>query len=297
MDQDTALRAGPARTIGVAASTALADLVTGPVVAGRVAAAGRLAAYVLAPGRVVALVASGAVAPASAVHLPEGLTAADVVREGDVVGLGDGAVAGASVRLVVRRWVPSPAMPTGTPDSSAVAVARRLLAASGPAAGDAARRRALDAAGPAACALARGDADAAMAHLVAVLGLGPGSTPTGDDVAAGLLLAARAAGSPAVGRCGAAVLAAATSRTSVVSAALLAEAAAGRAPDVVVRWMAALWRTGPESGVRAATVAVLRVGHTSGADLATGVVAAAEAFADTAGVTRSGSTDLQVRVA
>lgn len=262
----------------VAAAAPLADLLAGPPEPAAVAVVGRSAAYLLprsSPGRVVAVVTPGAVRPPCALVLPGGHDPRSVVGGAAEVIVGDGAVVTATHRLVVRRWWEPPPLPRGRPDADSVTHARRLVAARDvPPAPGSARAAALAAAPRAARALCAGDAASAVAALVAVLGLGPGSTPTGDDVAAGVLVAATAWGLPVAGGVAADVAAAAAVRTTAVSAALLSEAAAGRAIPQVVEALSAL-STGRR--VAEATGRLLAVGSTSGADLATALLAVAGA--------------------
>jgi hypothetical protein len=105
-------------------------------------------------------------------------------------------------------------------------------------------------------------------HVLRLLGRGPGLTPLGDDMLAGVLVTLGALGAPAFGRLGAAVRALAPGRTTLVSAALLRHAVRGEC----VPELAALL-TGDPGG--AAGTALLRVGATSGTGLAAGVLAAA----------------------
>ena len=120
-----------------------------------------------------------------------------------------------------------------------------------------------------------------------MIGLGPGLTPQGDDVLAGLLvtLAAAPATQLLAGRLGAAVSRAA-SRTTTLSAALLRDAADGFAVPAVVDLVDVLHEIdagGPTTHGALADVVVrlLAVGHTSGAALAHGAVAAARLHAAT----------------
>jgi hypothetical protein len=99
-----------------------------------------------------------------------------------------------------------------------------------------------------------------------LLGRGPGLTPVGDDVLAGALVTLGALGDPAFHRLGAAVRELAPTRTTFVSTALLHHATRG---ECVPELAAVL------DGVAGAVDALLRVGHTSGAGLARGVLAAA----------------------
>lgn len=118
-----------------------------------------------------------------------------------------------------------------------------------------------------------------------LLGLGAGLTPAGDDIVAGVLITLDALG--AVGlrdRLAVAVLSEMRQRTSLLSATLLTEAAAGRAGehhcDVISSLLTA---DGPL--FEASTDEVLRHGATSGADFLTGVILAAGA------VTAAGSSE------
>lgn len=135
--------------------------------------------------------------------------------------------------------------------------------------------------------LAAGRPDAAAAAGRALVGAGPGLTPAGDDVLAGLF-AGIAVLAPAIGPWCAAVAAdavatgdrvaaGAVDRTTSVSAALLRHAVRGQVAQPAADWLHALaGRGSPE----AATRALLRVGATSGHDLLTGVLAAGRLVTD-----------------
>lgn len=103
-----------------------------------------------------------------------------------------------------------------------------------------------------------------VAHL---LGRGPGLTPLGDDILAGALVTLHALGSPRFTPLAAAVRATAPGRTTFVSEALLHHAARG---ECVPELNAVLTGTDPGPAVEA----LLRVGASSGAGLARGVLAA-----------------------
>jgi Protein of unknown function (DUF2877) len=118
------------------------------------------------------------------------------------------------------------------------------------------------------------DPAAAVARL---LGRGPGLTPAGDDVLAGFVLGARAFGLD-TGVAHARIAALAPARTTALSAALLWHAARGECIDEVAAVVAQLAGAGSDgAGCKTAVSRLLAVGHTSGAALATGLVAAAAA--------------------
>lgn len=192
---------------------------------------------------------------------------------------GDGGVRIGPLRVAaVRWWTPTrPAEPSGTGAlRTGVAALRRAL---GPSAGGLPGRARDDLA-----ALGRhltttpGLARATPAAL-ALLGLGPGLTPSGDDVLCGFLLALRhLATEPALAAraagLGARVAAHAPGRTTDLSAALLGHAARG---DGCAQLADLISAVGRGHGVLPALRGLLTLGHTSGADLAVGVLAGAEA--------------------
>jgi hypothetical protein len=102
----------------------------------------------------------------------------------------------------------------------------------------------------------------------ALAGLGPGLTPAGDDVLAGVLLVARARGGQAAEP--ALVHAAAAARTNDVARAFLAWAARGQSIAPVHDLLTAAV-TGNRAGATSALCRLLAVGHSSGADLAFGL--------------------------
>ncbi|MGE3192855.1 MAG: DUF2877 domain-containing protein [Microbacteriaceae bacterium] len=111
-----------------------------------------------------------------------------------------------------------------------------------------------------------------MGTLLRLIGAGPGSTPAGDDVVAGVLAGLRATGNAAAATAlGMQVLPMLT-RTTSASAHYLAAAADGRFADRVHQLVAGL------ADVRAAARAVgaaSTFGASSGTDLLAGIVAAA----------------------
>lgn len=117
--------------------------------------------------------------------------------------------------------------------------------------------------------LRSGRADATAAHLAgSLIGAGSGLTPSGDDLLAGFLVGAISFGVP-VERLREAVLAHPAGATTDLSSALLGYAARGESTPEVSAFVLAL------SSVRSDAVPalgdLLRVGHTSGVALATGV--------------------------
>lgn len=260
-----------ARVLPGALSPLTADLVRGPRRPAVVLAAGRFGAYLGAQGRVLPVLSQDAVALPGALRLAEPSTALDLgLVAGDVVVVGAGCVRtpGATVRGV-RTWRPA-RVRAGSACSTALPRARPLLAA---AAGklDPWMTRGVDG------CLRATDPYAAVAGLV---GRGQGLTPAGDDALAGALLLRRALDLAPPARADDALVAAVRTRlhaTTAVSASLLDAAADGWASREVVELVDAVVHGGADA-VRAALPAVLAVGHTSGRDLVTGLLAALDAL-------------------
>ncbi|GAA3645545.1 hypothetical protein GCM10022237_01260 [Nocardioides ginsengisoli] len=125
-------------------------------------------------------------------------------------------------------------------------------------------------------ALRATDVDAAAAAMRALIGLGAGLTPSGDDILTGLAVVAAASGSlgaTALTALLAAVMAAPAleTRTTAVSAATLAEAADGRARQRVHDLVATIAAGADDPTLAAAAQHVRAIGHSSGADVLTGV--------------------------
>jgi hypothetical protein len=226
-----------------AASTAVRDLLA-PGRTGQVVAVFSTCAYVELGGRLVAVEAAGGLRLPCAVLLgaravPRPLAG---VRAGDDASTGPGGLRVGSLTVRVARWW-APAAPRG---------ARRL----GPA--------------PATPGL--------TSAVLDLLGRGPGLTPAGDDLLAGLLVGL--AGRPDLrDPLAATVLAAAPRRTTWLSAELLAHAALGRAAPAVIAVADALAGYGDDDALPRALPALLAVGHTSGAALARGLLLAADTVA------------------
>ena len=230
----------------MAASVAVADLVAGPRRRVAVVAATPHAVYLDAGDGALALVGP------RAVRVPCGLLLADAPPPLAGVGwVGDSELSVGIFRAGVTRWwrPPRPRAVTGVLpgyghlDHGTERALTRLTAAL-----------------------------AARASLTApvrgLLGRGPGLTPLGDDVLAGLLVTLRALGSPEADRLGGVVCALAPARTTFVSTALLRHAARGECVPELAAYLTAE-RKGP------AAAALLGIGHTTGAGLLRGAEAAA----------------------
>ena len=186
-----------ARLVTGAASMTVRPLLDGPRRDARVLASFPLACYLelKAPAEPCVL----ALVTADAVRLPNALVVPDTtplarIRVGMLAQVGTGVVrAGPMLAGAARWWDPAPALPPVTPAhlEASLAHLRALCAASD-------RRPGLtDADGPAAlaAACATGSLADAVERAERVVGLGPGLTPSGDDVLCGLLLSLRLLGS------------------------------------------------------------------------------------------------------
>lgn len=224
-----------------AASTAVRELLTGPAVTGRVVAVFPAGAYADVAGRLVAVEARGALRLPCAVVLAEPAAARPVaaVRPGDPVLAGAGVLRLGLLTVRVGRWW-APSRPRGA----------------------APRRAAVD-------------GTAWEPLVLRLLGLGPGLTPAGDDVLAGLLLGL-AARHDLRDPLAAAVLRHAPARTTWLSARLLALAADGLAAPAAVAVADALAGHGDDAALTGALPRLLATGHTSGPAMAQGLLLAAE---------------------
>lgn len=137
---------------------------------------------------------------------------------------------------------------------------------------------------------ASGDVHRASDAAERLVGLGPGLTPSGDDMIAGAMLSSRLFGEALPGGAPAVALADSLAavvtrdtytRTTAVSATLLRCAARGEAAAQVGAVLSAL---GGGQGLAPASARLLSVGHTSGADLTWGLLAGADAALHAAGV-------------
>lgn len=241
------------------------------------------------PARVLAAFAAGvylevrtdmepsviAVITGAATRLPNSvLLAGDLphVTVGDEAAVGDGAVELGHLSLRARRWW-DPAPPLGPVDLVRLAQAVPHLVPSPDKPPGLAGNGAID-------LLAEGCASGSLVGAITaaeqLVGLGPGLTPSGDDVLAGLLVTLRHVGAAArVGRAvwladwlAAAVTFDAGTRTTPISATLLHCAARGEAsPEVIGVLRGLAGRVPLEPALRR----LRQLGHTSGADLAQGV--------------------------
>lgn len=122
-------------------------------------------------------------------------------------------------------------------------------------------------------ALARDDWNAALERGKALLGAGPGFTPSGDDWLGGALVALKistpGSGSAPLNLLAARLLGAAAERTHDISAALLGDCIAlrGYAPLMA---LAAAAAEGDAAAMRREARALARLGHSSGRDLLRG---------------------------
>jgi Protein of unknown function (DUF2877) len=271
----------PPAPTGVAASVALGDLLSGPRTPARVRGISGPACYLDADGIIVV------VENADGAGLPNAVRVAHPARPplqlgtDDQVVLGRGALTVGGRELPVHRWW-DPYVRVGSSrlDAAGVAVATATLRSA------ATSTEPVAFAPPDCSALAQAlrtrDDAAVAAAATALLGRGPGLTPAGDDVLAGLLAALRVLGpslsSEVAGRVAATADALATAvtgpaheRTTALSAQLLAHADRG----AVALPVADVLRAVAGRGALVASAARLaRVGHTSGRDLLTGIALA-----------------------
>ncbi|GAA3764790.1 hypothetical protein HDA32_001223 [Spinactinospora alkalitolerans] len=185
----------------------------------------------------------------------------------------DGPAGSLSVR-VSRWWRPRPPRPLTRDDAAAAtrAAARLRDALTGVTGG-------LPAEATAPLHTALDGADRAERACAGLIGLGPGLTPSGDDAVCGFLLAVRHLGGPSLCRPLAdAALARAATATTALSASLIAHAARGESCPEATDLLDAAAGHGP---VGPALAALRAIGHTSGTDLALGVLAGALAVSRT----------------
>jgi hypothetical protein len=231
-------------TLPGAASTAVRDLLA-PGRSGRVVAVFATCAYVDLAGRLVALEAAGGLRLPCAVLLgarPDARRPLAGLQVGDDASTGPGGLQVGPLTVRVTRWW-APSAPRGAKVLQPAPAAPGLTAA-----------------------------------VLGLLGRGPGLTPAGDDVLAGLLVGL--AGRPDLrDPLAAAMLGTAPRRTTWLSAELLTHAAHGRAAPAVVAVADAMAGYGDDDALPRALPALLAVGHTSGSALARGLLLAADTVA------------------
>jgi len=244
-------------TLPGAATTALRGLLRGPVTPARVVGVHPTCVYAVAADDLVAIETSDALGLPCAVRLGADRSRRPFagVRPGDRAVVGDGrVVAGGLTVPVVRWWSPPHARPGSVVRTRVESLAQLLGAHPVPV-----------------------PVDGSVADL---LGLGPGLTPVGDDVLAGVLVAVhhredlRRPLADEVARL-------APGRTTTLSAALLRHAADGAALPAVLGVADALTGHGSDVDLVTALRRLLAVGHSSGAALAHGLLRGARTVAAT----------------
>ena len=253
--------------VAAACPARVRDLISGPVrtvdVLGRFTSALYLR---LAGGEVIALLSS------DAVRLPIGLILPTSSREFPLTSLSGPVVVGSGV-VQIRSWscrvsrlVSLRASAALTPDRRACEHVRRRLADCQSADPDLRLPDALpdDALPP----------EVAADLVRRLLGVGPGLTPAGDDVLAGLLVGLWSFGQRAE-PLRLAVLAGLAAGTTDLSAALLRCAVRGESIPQVNQLLRTMSGSAWQGRLDHAMDELARVGHTSGMALATGVLAAA----------------------
>jgi Protein of unknown function (DUF2877) len=250
-------------------STAIRDRIVGPPRGGRLMAVFAAAVYIDLGDAVVAVVTRDGVRLPNAVVVPvPGSGRPFTAVNGDAsvtVGGGDIALNGLVVRAV-RDWDPRPLLPQADPGALRRGLAgfREIVAAS-PA------RPGLPVPDQLADACVQASLAAAACAADKLVGLGPGLTPSGDDVLAGTLAALRLlGGDPAfttaladhVGAVGG-------RRTTALSATLLRLAGQGNVAAEVGQVIKAL---NGQGSLEEAARRLHAIGHTSGADLAQGLL-------------------------
>jgi len=255
---------GPQPLPGSVASTAIAGLLAAAPRPARVLGASATAVYLAIEGGeegpdVVAIVA------ARGVHLPVAVAVpgqAPPIHLAAAVRVGGGGIHLGGWSVIPARWVDLRPHIAGRPLATRLDEAEELLAVPAETAGLGVH--------PAA-AVAHGLRTGNPAPALDLLGQGPGLTPSGDDVVAGAAAAVAILGrlDPAAS---AAVVGAARTGTTVLSAALLRCATRGEMVPQAAELLRALCGQG---GLGTALDGLLGVGHTTGAALTLGLCAGA----------------------
>lgn len=248
-------------------STAILEFALGPPRRGRLMAVFPSAVYIDLGDAVIAVVTCDGVRLPNAVIVPLRRSSRPFSRvSGEVtVGAGDIVLSGLRVHAV-RHWNPRPVLPPADPVAlgGRLAEFREFLAASPACPGVPVPYQLADACLEASLAAATCAADR-------LVGLGPGLTPSGDDLLAGTLAALRLlGGDPAFTAALADHISAVSSRrTTALSATLLRLAGQGDVAAEAGQVIKALTGAGP---LDEAARRLCAIGHTSGADLAQGLL-------------------------
>jgi uncharacterized protein DUF2877 len=122
-------------------------------------------------------------------------------------------------------------------------------------------------------ALEAGDIRRAVLHGRAMVGLGPGLTPSGDDFLVGLFAALHVPGNPRGELASACdlIVCGVERRTNAISVAALKTAARGRVREAIQDLVRELTE-GPPNELAAALTRVLAIGSTSGTDIVAGIL-------------------------
>ncbi len=219
---------------------------------------------------------------ADALLLPTGLRVPEPshrldwgVRPGDVVELDRQLLRADGLQVrVVRHWRPTPVRPVARPAGAGelrTVAARLSSSASSP-------RLVHRCAQLVRAARSGEDGEVLRARVRAMVGAGPGLTPSGDDALCAVLLLLRAADQQAVCRAVGDAVSAAWAATTSVSASLLDAALRGYAAPEVSRLVHAAL-IGAHRATESALAVVLGIGHTSGADLTAGLAGGLHALA------------------
>lgn len=248
-------------------STAIGDCVLGPPRRGRVRAVFPSAVYIDLEGAVVAVVTHDGVRLPNAVVVPLPRTARPFSGVNGEVTVGGGGIVLGGLRVhAARYWNPRPLLAPVDPLTLGRRLARlrETLAASPARPGLPVPHRLADACRMAGLAAAAYAADQ-------LVGLGPGLTPSGDDLLAGTLAALRLLGGDAAFTTALAdhVSTVGARRTTALSATLLRLAGRGEVAAEVGQVIRAL---NGQGSLDEAAGRLYAIGHCSGADLAQGLL-------------------------
>ncbi|WP_179428882.1 oxamate carbamoyltransferase subunit AllH family protein [Spelaeicoccus albus] len=251
---------------------------------GRVMIASAAAAYAsLQDGTVVALVRRDADPPPTAVIVPQVPDMSQLAPHAAALTLSPGGLVVGGAEITAADWWSPRQVVQARPDGDAAALLRRLRRSTPQSDFEAELTntvvRRID---EAAARWALGDGAGSRTSLLSILGLGPGSTPAGDDAIAGFLIGLRAFdrhafdGSDRLDDVASDIAGTARTRTTTVSAGLLREAADGYCAPSLGRAVDALAADFAGSALQRERLlaGLLAVGHTSGSATAAGLLAA-----------------------